>query len=45
MIMIIMIVVDMDLPVATPQSVLDGLFDLPRRGLPGSQAELQVQDR
>jgi hypothetical protein len=40
-----MSMIDSDLPVPTPQSVFDGLFDLSRGGLPGSQAELQVQDR
>jgi hypothetical protein len=39
------IVSEYDLPVSTPQSMFDGLFDLSSGGLPGSQAELQVQDR
>jgi hypothetical protein len=37
--------IDLDLPVPTPQSVFDSLFDLPRGGLPCPQAELQVQVR
>jgi hypothetical protein len=40
-----MSMIDSDLPVPTPQSVLDGLFDLPRGRLPGPQAKLQVQVR
>jgi hypothetical protein len=41
----LMKMVGLDLPIPTPQSVFDGLFDLSSGGLPGSQAELQVQDR
>jgi hypothetical protein len=37
--------IDLDLPVPTPQSVLDCLFDLSSWGLPGPQAKLQVQVR
>jgi hypothetical protein len=35
--------IDLDLPIPTPQSVFDGLFDLSSGGLPGPQAELRCR--